>query len=384
MGNKDADGRLRIAMLGHKFIPSRDGGIEVVVGELTTRMAALGHSVTCYNRTNAANRQALKENRLPTEYSGVRMIWVPTIDRRGLAALSASIVATIRAAFGKYDVVHFHAEGPCVICWLPRLLGKKVIVTIHGLDHKRQKWGRFASACIMMGEKNAARHAHQIIVLSKGVQQYFREQYGRETVIVPNGISPSAPRHANLISKKFGLEPRKYILFLGRLVPEKGIHYLIQAYQGLKTDCKLVIAGGVSDTGNYVRSLREMAKENPDIIFTDFVEGQILEELYSNAYIYVLPSDLEGMPISLLEAMSYGCCCVTSDISECTDVTGEFGASFLRGNADALRETLQELCDHPEKAERLGAGAKEDVTRRFSWDETVEKTLRLYRKTLNK
>lgn len=384
MGNKDAGGRLRIAMLGHKFIPSRDGGIEVVVGELTTRMAALGHSVTCYNRTNAANRQALKENRLPTEYSGVRMIWVPTIDRRGLAALSASIVATIRAAFGKYDVVHFHAEGPCVICWLPRLLGKKVIVTIHGLDHKRQKWGRFASACIMMGEKNAARHAHQIIVLSKGVQQYFREQYGRETVIVPNGISPSAPRHANLISKKFGLEPRKYILFLGRLVPEKGIHYLIQAYQGLKTDCKLVIAGGVSDTGNYVRSLREMAKENPDIIFTDFVEGQILEELYSNAYIYVLPSDLEGMPISLLEAMSYGCCCVTSDISECTDVTGEFGASFLRGNADALRETLQELCDHPEKAERLGAGAKEDVTRRFSWDETVEKTLRLYRKTLNK
>ena len=376
MGNKDADGRLRIAMLGHKFIPSRDGGIEVVVGELTTRMAALGHSVTCYNRTNAANRQALKENRLPTEYSGVRMIWVPTIDRRGLAALSASIVATIRAAFGKYDVVHFHAEGPCVICWLPRLLGKKVIVTIHGLDHKRQKWGRVASACIKKKKKNAA-------LLSKGVQQYFREQYGRETVIVPNGISPSAPLRANLISKKFGLEPRKYILFLGRLVPEKGIHYLIQAYQGLKTDCKLVIAGGVSDTGNYVRSLREMAKENPNIIFTDFVEGQILEELYSNAYIYALPSDLEGMPISLLEAMSYGCCCVTSDISECTDVTGEFGASFLRGNADALRETLQELCDHPEEAERLGAGAKADVTRRFSWDETVEETLRLYRKALN-
>ena len=384
MGNKDAGDRLRIAMLGHKFIPSRDGGIEVVVGELTTRMAALGHSVTCYNRTNAANRQALKEHRLSTEYSGVRMIWVPTIDRKGLAALSASIIATIRAAFGRYDVVHFHAEGPCIICWLPRLMGKKVIVTIHGLDHKRQKWGRFASACIMMGEKNAARHAHQIIVLSKGVQQYFQEQYGRETVIVPNGISPSAPRQANLIIKKFGLEPRKYILFLGRLVPEKGIHYLIQAYKGLKTDCKLVIAGGVSDTGNYVRSLREMAGDDPNIVFTDFVEGQTLEELYSNAYLYVLPSDLEGMPISLLEAMSFGCCCVTSDISECTDVTGEYGASFPRGSADALRETLQDLCDHPETAERLGAGAKEDVTRRFSWDETVEKTLRLYRKTLSK
>ena len=379
MENRDAGGRPRIAMLGHKFIPSRDGGIEVVVGELTTRMAALGYSVTCYNRTNAAHRQALKENRLPTEYSGVRMIWVPTIDRKGLAALSASIVATIRAAFGKYDVVHFHAEGPCVICWLPRLMGKKVIVTIHGLDHKRQKWGRFASACIMMGEKNAARHAHQIIVLSKSVQQYFQEQYGRETVIIPNGISPSTPRRANLITEKFGLEPRKYILFLGRLVPEKGIHYLIQAYQGLKTDCKLVIAGGVSDTGNYVRSLREMAKQNPDIIFTDFVEGQILEELYSNAYVYVLPSDLEGMPLSLLEAMSYGNCCLVSSIPECAQVVEDHAVVFEKGNTNDLRDRLQFLIDHPDEVKKYKETASNFICGKYNWDNVVARTLDLYR-----
>ena len=165
----------RVAMLGHKFIPSRNGGVEVVVGSLAPQLVKRGYEVTCYNRTNEDFKKARKSGPLDKEYQGVRLIWTPTVNRRGLAAMSASIVATVMAAFGPYDLVHFHTEGPCILCWLPRLCGKKVVVTVHGLDHMRQKWGKFASAYIMQGEKAAVRHAHRIIVLSRGVQDYFRE-----------------------------------------------------------------------------------------------------------------------------------------------------------------------------------------------------------------
>ncbi len=374
---------LRVAMLGHKFIPSRDGGVEVVVGELSRRLAALGQKVTCYNRTNAQQKAEKRSRSLSREYEGVRLIWVPTVRRAGLAAVSSSIFATIRAAFGPYDVVHIHAEGPCIICWLPKLLGKKVIVTIHGLDHQRQKWGRFASAYIMMGEKNAARYAHKIIVLSKSIRTYFQETYGRDTVLIHNGIEPAIPREAKEITEKFGLWKGSYILFLGRLVPEKGVHYLIEAYQRLRPDLKLVIAGGSSDTDSYTKSLHEMAKGDPDILFTGFVQGTLLDELFSNAYLYVLPSNLEGMPISLLEAMSFGCCCLTSDIPECTEVTGENGFSFRKGDVEALREALQTLCGDPELVRRTGEAGKAAVIRLFSWDEMTRQTLALYRQALN-
>ena len=181
----------RIAMIGHKFIPSRDGGVEVVVSNLAPHLAKIGYDVTCYNRTNREFKQMRKSNPLPRTYEGVHLVWTPTVNRRGLAAMSSSIIATVMASFRRMDLIHFHTEGPCVLCWLPKLLGKKVVVTVHGLDHQRQKWGKFASAYIMLGEKMAARHAHSIIVLSKGVQEYFRERYGRETVMIPNGIDPA-------------------------------------------------------------------------------------------------------------------------------------------------------------------------------------------------
>ena len=305
----------RVAMIGHKFIPSRDGGVEVVVSNLAPHLAEIGYDVTCYNRTNKQFKKLRKNGKLMREYRGVHLVWTPTVDRRGLAAMTSSVIATVMASFRRFDLVHFHTEGPCVLCWLPRLLGKKVVVTVHGLDHMRQKWGMFASAYIMQGEKAAVRHANSIIVLSKGVQTYFLEKYGRDTVLIPNGIDPAEIQPACEITKQFGLVSREYILFLGRLVPEKGIHYLIKAYQKLSTDKKLVIVGGTSDTDDYVRQLYVMAGDTSSIIFTGFQEGIVVEELYSNAYLYVLPSDLEGMPLTLLEAMNYGCCCVTSDIS---------------------------------------------------------------------
>ncbi len=373
----------RVAMIGHKFIPSRDGGVEVVVSNLAPHLAEIGYDVTCYNRTNKQFKKLRKNGQLMREYRGVHLVWTPTLDRRGLAAMTSSVIATVMASFRRFDLVHFHTEGPCVFCWLPRLLGKKVVVTIHGLDHMRQKWGIFASAYIMQGERAAVRHANSIIVLSKGVQTYFLEKYGRKTVLIPNGIDPAEIRPAFEITKQFGLTSREYILFLGRLVPEKGIHYLIRAYQMLRTDKKLVIVGGTSDTDDYVRQLYTMAGDTSSIIFTGFQEGIIMEELYSNAYLYVLPSDLEGMPLTLLEAMNFGCCCVTSDIGECSDVLNGCGFTFPRGNVEALRETLQDLCDHPQKAEAHRDKARRVVSTKYTWQEITLQTDELYRKLLD-
>ena len=371
-------------MIGHKYIPSRDGGVEVVVSNLAPHLVEIGYEVTCYNRTNRQFKKLRKTGELMREYRGVHLIWAPTVDRRGLAAMSSSIFATVMAAFSRFDLVHYHTEGPCVLCWLPRLFGKKVGGTVHGPDHRRQKWGRFASAYILWGEKAAVRHADSIIVLSRGVQDYFREKYGRETVLIPNGIDPAEIRPACEITRQFGLASREYILFLGRLVPEKGIHYLIEAYQSLKTDKKLVIVGGTSDTDEYVRRLYDMAGDSPSILFTGFQQGPVAEELFSNAYLYVLPSDLEGMPLSLLEAMNYGCCCVTSDIGECADVMDGSGFTFPRGNTEALREILQDLCDHPDKAEVQRGQARAVVSSKYTWRDITAQTGALYSRLLNR
>ena len=378
-GNSVQKEARRIAMIGHKCMPSRDGGVEVVVSNLSLHLSEIGYDVTCYNRTSRQMKRQKKTAPVPREFQGVHLIWTPSVDRRGLAAMSSSIIATVMAAFSRFDLVHYHTEGPCVLCWLPKLFGKKIVVTVHGLDHQRQKWGRFASAYIMLGEKAAVRHAHSMIVLSQGVQTYFREKYGRETVLIPNGIDPAEPRPACEITKQFGLSSRDYILFLGRLVPEKGIHYLIEAYKKLKTDKKLVIVGGTSDTDDYIRQLHAMVGDNPSVIFTGFQQGQVLEELYSNAFLYVLPSDLEGMPLTLLEAMNYGCCCVTSDIGECADVMNGSGITFPRGNTEALREALQDLCDHPEKVDAHRVEARKVVASKYTWQEITMQTHELYR-----
>lgn len=376
MGN--AKKQLNIVMLGHKRIPSREGGIEIVVEELSTRMADAGHRVTCLNRSGKHVSGKEFDTVVRDEYKGVKIKKVLTLDKKGLAAMTASVTGAIAAAFGRYDVVHFHAEGPCAMLWLPKLFGKRCIATIHGLDHQRAKWGRFARSYIMLGEKCAAKFADEIIVLSKGVQQYFLDTYGRETVFIPNGVSKPEVLEAQEITEKFQLQKDEYILFLGRLVPEKGIHYLIEAYRLLHTDRKLVIAGGISDSGEYGEELKKLAENNPNIIFTGFVQGRMLEELYSNAYLYVLPSDLEGMPLSLLEAMSYGNCCVTSDIEECAAVMEDRGITFPKGDVNALTETLKRLCDDSEIVAGYKTQAVSYITGKYNWDDVTERTLELY------
>lgn len=369
---------IRVAMFGHKRIPSREGGVEVVVQELSTRLVKLGCEVTCYNRSGHHVSGKEFGGRRICAYGGVRLKTVPAIPLRGLAAISSSIFASVFAAFGKYDIVHIHAEGPAFMCWLPKLFGKQVVVTVHGLDYKRAKWGRMASSYILAGEKNTVKFADKIIVLSESARQYFKENYRRNVVCISNGTTLPTHRKATLIRERFALEQDGYILYLGRIVPEKGIKCLLEAFKDINTDKKLVIAGGSSDTDRFLKELKTMSFGDDRVIFTGFVQGQILEELYSNAYMYVLPSDLEGMPLGLLEAMSYGNCCLISDIPECLEVAGSHGITFQRGNIEDLRRQIQKLCDEPQTVERYRQGTADYVCGKYSWDETARRTLNLY------
>ena len=204
----------------------------------------------------------------------------------GLAAVSSSAFAALYSAFGKYDVVHIHAEGPAFFAWLPKMFGKRVVVTVHGIDWQREKWqSGLGSKFIHQGEKNAAKYADEVIVLSKGVQDYFKETYGRETHFIPNGVNRPQIREASLITDKFGLKKDSYILFLGRLVPEKGIRYLVEAFKNVKTDKKLVIAGGSSDTDSFMEELKELAKGDDRILFTGFVQGAM------DMYKWIIPNE---------------------------------------------------------------------------------------------
>lgn len=375
------DKKLNIAMFGHKRIPSREGGVEIVVEQLSTRMAAQGHAVTSYNRNGHHVSGSEYDGKALAQYKGVKIKTVPTINKKGIAAVTSSFFAALISSFSRADIVHIHAEGPAFMCWIPRLFGKRVAVTVHGLDWQREKWkpGGFASKFILMGEKMAAYFADEIIVLSRNVQDYFWTTYRRETKWIPNGVIRPECAEADEIKKRFDLYKDGYILFLGRLVPEKGIHYLIKAFKRVDTDKKLVIAGGASDTEDYLQRLKRLAAEDERVIFTGFVQGRMLEELYSNAYVYVLPSDVEGMPLSLLEAMSFGNCCLTSDIEECTEVIRRQGVAFRKGDITDLADKLQNLCQNKDQVEQFKAEAADYICQKYSWDTVVEETMALYR-----
>lgn len=373
---------LRIAMIGHKRIPSREGGVEVVVEELSVRMVALGHRVDAYNRfghhvsgKKYDQEYGWKGRRF---YKGVRVYIVPTFKRSSLNAIVYSFFATIMAIFHRYDVIHYHAEGPCAMLWLPHFLGRKIVVTIHGLDWQRAKWGNFASFVIKFGEKMAAKYADEIIVLSDNVKRYFADTYNRKTTYIPNGIGRPKQQGAALIGEKYGLKKDGYFLFLARIVPEKGLHYLIEAYAKLDTDKRLVIAGGSSQAVGYMEQIHKMAKKDERILMTDFVQGQVLEELYANAYVFVLPSDVEGMAMTLLEAMSYGSCCLVSDIKENTEVVEDKALAFKKGNVKDLREKLSWLLAHPDEVRRMGEESADFICGKYDWDDVTKRTVALY------
>jgi glycosyltransferase involved in cell wall biosynthesis len=274
------------------------------------------------------------------------------------------------------DVFHYHALGPSLFTFIPRLFGKKVVTTVHGLDWKRDKWGRFTKQCLKLGEVTGAKFSHCTISVSESILDYYEDKYHRKPIFIPNGVSIHKKADDHEILKEYGLKQGEYILFLSRIVPEKGLHYLIEAYLKLKPDKKLVIAGDSSHTDRYVDEVHHMAEGNPNIIFTGFVHGEVLEELYSNAYLYVLPSTVEGLPISLLEAMSFGTCCLTSDIDENKIVLKDHGYTFKSRDVNDLAIVLGQLLSSMEGYDQ------EDTIKyiqcNFSWDTISVETDRVY------
>ncbi len=370
---------MKIAMIGHKRIPSREGGIEIVVERLSSLLASYGNEVVAYNR-KGHHVSGKEYGEGGGVVLGVKLREVFTFQNSKLNAIVYSFLATLRAVFGRFDVIHYHAEGPAAMCFLPKLLcpRTKVVVTIHGLDWQRAKWGGFATKFLLFGEKTAAKYADRIIVLSSNVQQYFLDTYGRATVYIPNGIDRPEAAPAEIIKEKYQLEKDDYLLYLGRIVPEKRVDLLVEAYKKIETDTRLVIAGGSSHTDEYFEKVKELAKDDGRIIFTGFVEGKELEELYSNAYIYVLPSELEGMPLSLLEAMSYSDCCLTSAIPECTEVCEDRAEYFERFDADCLADKLIDMINNENLVSRRKSEAADFICDKYNWDDIAQKTLKLY------
>ncbi len=378
---------MKIAMIGHKVIPSQRGGIENVLTSLCPLLAELGAEITVYNRSS----DKIEDNYLHEVrngfYKGVRLKTAPTIKLRGISAMIASYTAALRASFSNADIVHFHAEGPCAALWIPKLFGKKCVATVHGLDWQREKWKRGpASKYIKTGEKVMAKYADKIIVLSESARTYFKDTYKRDTVLIPNGIDRPKHTAADKITKLFGLKKDEYICVVSRLTPEKGIHYLIDAQNSVKPDKKLVIAGDTGDSDSadsYTALLRKKAKDNPNIIFTGFISGDVLREIYSNTYAVCLPSDIEGMSLSLLEALAYGNALLCSDIPENTSVAKNHALYFKKSDTNDLAKKLKLLCSDSDFAKKLKKGADDFILSKYSRKDVALSHFKLYKSILD-
>lgn len=376
---------MKVAMIGHKNVPSRRGGIEKVLTTLCPMLVKRGISVTCYNRSSDKTENEYIGTVKDKNYMGVRLKTAPTLKMRGISAMLASYTAAICAVFCNYDIVHFHAEGPCAAMRIAKLFGKKCVATVHGLDWQREKWGKgFASKYIKLGEKTLVKYADEVIVLTKSAQDYFKETYNRDTVIIPNGAEKPEKKTAGIITEKYGLKKDGYICVVARLTAEKGIHYLIDAYKKTNTDKKLVIAGDTSDTDDYVKKLYALADDNKNIIFTGFISGDTLKEIYSNAYLMCIPSDLEGMALTLLEALSYGNAVLCSDIPENKSCAEDKAVYFKKSDTDDLAAKLQMLCDDENAVNKLKSESAEFILKKYSWEKTADMTCGLYKKLLER
>ena len=377
---------ISVAMIGQKRIPSRNGGIEKVLTDLCPRLVDRGIKVTALNRRN---QKVAQHDLLPpvdNKYMGVQLKSVMTIPIKGLSAVSSSFFGAIEAALGSYDIVHFHAEGPSVMLGIAKIFGKKCVVTIHGLDWKRDKWkGTFGKWYILFGEHMAVKYADEIIVLNRDTKCYFEKKYQRKTCFIPNGINQVSPEDSVDMLRNFNLEPNRYFLSLSRLTPEKGIHTLIKAFKKTSSNFRLVIAGESSDSSNYVQYLRDLSKGDDRIVFTGFVGGKFLRELYSHAYVYVLPSSIEGMPLTLLEAMAYGNAVACTNIPELKEIVGDTHAlTFDPDDVKDLWRVLQYFIDNPLIQIRMKQSSSNFIKKSFNWDTIADKTIYIYRDALSK
>lgn len=364
---------MKIYFIGQKGIPAKSGGIERHVDEVATRLATRGHEVFVYTRPHytPANKK---------KYQGVNLISLPTVKTKHLDAIVHTFLATMDVMRRDADIIHYQGIGPASLLWIPRLFKRdaKVIFTYHCQDYRHQKWGIFARVYLKIGEFIGVKCAHQVIAVSQTLKKYLKTKYHRLIVYLPNGAPDLKPVKTVGALNKFGLEKNGYILSVSRLVRHKGIHTLIQAYQNLETDKKLVIVGEASYTDGYVNELKVLAGNNPNIVFTNAQTGIALAELFSHGYLFVQPSEAEGLSVALLEALAYGRPILASNIDENKEVIKGKMLTFKVGQARDLCNKLKFSLDNPELV-RLMAEQTGELAKDYQWPNIVSGLEALYR-----
>ncbi len=364
---------IRVAFIGGRGVVSKYSGIETYYEEVGKRLVELGYDLTIYCR-----KYFTPELR---EYQGIKLARLPTIRSKHFETVAHTLLSTVHVMFEACDIVHYHALGPALFSVLPRLVGKKTVVTVQGLDWQRKKWGRVASMVLRLGEIASAELPNKTMVVSKELQQYYKRQYGIATAYVPNGTIMRERTAATKILE-WGLAPDNYVLFLGRFSPEKNCHLLIDAYERLDVPMKLVLAGGSSHTSAYVEKLRAHSSER--ITFLDWVSGEQFIELLTNAGLFVLPSDMEGLSLALLDAMGAGVCVLASDIPENREVIDGAGFTFQAGNVDDLARMLELLAGDPEVRAAAGRAERKIVEHRYLWPGIASQIGQVYEEVMGR
>ncbi len=357
---------MKIAFVGGRGLPETYSGVEVFLKELCPLLVLKGHSVTVYCRPSYYHIDS---------YRGVKLVCVSCIDTRLFGTITHSFLSTLKALQDKADIIHFNAVGPSAFSIIPRVFRIPTIATKHSLIWQHSKWSTIEKGLIKGIECFASRIPTRVVAVAKQHQSYLQKEYGKKVYHIPNGVHIMPSKAPNKILA-LGLIRNNFILYAGRLSPEKGCHNLIDAYNKIKTEVKLVIAGASNDE-SYFKVLKNKANKN--IIFLGHVSTDILAELYSNALVYILPSESEGLSISLLEAMSYGCCVLTSSITENLDVIADCGIAFEPGNVEMLSNKLNLLLKDRALIDILGCKALDRVKRLFNWDDVCEEYQKLYR-----
>lgn len=372
---------LRIAMIGQRGIPATFGGVEHHVEELGAALAARGHRVTVFSRNNYVDDRLV-------EYRGMRLRHLPTVGTKHLDAIVHSALSTAVACGQSYDIVHYHAVGPGIPAVIPRFLsGAKVVLTVHGLDGDRAKWGFAARTILKTGEWLSAHVPDATIAVSDSISEHYKSRYGRVAAHIPNGVEEPLPISSTDALEKFGLDRGGYVLFVGRIVPEKAPDMLIRAWRRLKGDMRLVIGGESSYTNDFVRLVRDLGLSDDRVVFTGYVYGDELSQLYANAAAFVLPSSLEGLPLTLLEAASHGTPVIASDIAPHLEVIGSDGPGhhlFPCGDEQALAACIRRTLMDP-AAEQAGAQSfRSHVLHTYTWGGAMEATESLYLQCLGR
>jgi len=378
---------LRIAMIGQRGVPATYGGVERHVEEMGARLAARGHEVTVYSRGSYVNREQGAE-----AFRGMRVQYLPALENKHLEAISHSFLSSLHAAPRRYDVIHYHSVGPGLASPVARFAsGARVVLTVHGLDGDRAKWGPMAQQVLDTATWMSARVPNATVVVSKALAEHYRRRYHAATEFIPNGVA-SFPRVApGPTLARLGLQPGRYLLFVGRFVPEKAPDRLIRAFRRVgnpgsaSADLRLVLAGGSSFTDRYAAEISASAAADPRVCLPGYVYGDDLAELYSNAGAFVLPSAVEGMPLTLLEAASYGLPVVVSDIDPHLEVVRSDGPGrrvFEAGSEDDLVRVLKLVTSQFEVERHAAAALQTEILERYSWDAAVDQLEQVYARSI--